>query len=128
MFHNSPVDKVVKLYVINNVHIIEKLKEEKNADNNYFETLETKNLKNIDNLADKTINLYSKHPNTSTLTNPHEHIKSVNKISLNSNQKYINISNPNLSCQKLARFIFPKSDPAINPIWAVDNRTLPEKF
>ena len=28
----------------------------------------------------------------------------------------------------MARFIFPKSDPVIDPIWAVDNRTLPEKF
>ena len=33
-----------------------------------------------------------------------------------------------MTCQKLARFIFPKSDPVINPSWAVDDRTLPEKF
>ena len=121
MFHNATVDKVVKLYDVNKVPIIEKLKEGKNADYNYSETLETKTLNNFNNLTDKTINLYSKHPKTSTLTNPHEQIKYVNNISLNSNKSYMNISNPNLSCQKLARFVFPKSDPAINPNWQLIN-------
>ena len=128
MFHNATVDKVVKLYDINKVPIIEKLNEEKNADNNYPDILETKTVHNFNKITNETIHLYSNHPTTSTLINPHEQINYVNSISLNSTQNNMNINNPNLSCQKLARFVFPKSDPAIDPNWAVDDRTLPEKF
>ena len=33
-----------------------------------------------------------------------------------------------MTCQKLARFIVPKSDPVRDPNYAVNDRSLPEKF
>ena len=59
---------------------------------------------------------------------PHEQSISVNNISLNNGEEKINITNPNLTCQKLARFIFPKTNPVRDPNCAVDDRSLPEKF
>ena len=55
---------------------------------------------------------------------PHEQYLAVNNISLNNGEEKINITNPNLTCQKLARFIFPKSDPVIDPSWASETDLL----
>ena len=58
----------------------------------------------------------------------HEQNLSVNNISLNNLEKKLNIANPDFVCNKLFRFIFPKSDPEQDPSWHIDKRSQPQRF
>ena len=61
-------------------------------------------------------------------TFPNQRDFCVNKISVSTFNDKINILNPNISTNKLSRYIFPRVDPPDNPNWFKDDRKPTEKM
>ena len=51
-----------------------------------------------------------------------------NKISVCGTNQWINYDNNAIECNKLARFIFQREDPKVNPSWHIDKRSTSEKM